>query len=59
MSKKICTECLICGKEMEMLPWQVKQGRGKYCGRDCWYASRRGKVISSYLVDCKSCGKKD
>jgi very-short-patch-repair endonuclease/endogenous inhibitor of DNA gyrase (YacG/DUF329 family) len=34
---KIRVQCINCGKEFEVSPYKVKQGRGKFCSRECYY----------------------
>lgn len=48
--------CQVCGKEFEVKPSEVRQGR-KYCSLGC-YATVRGKARRNrVIVDCEICGK--
>lgn len=33
--------CGICGKKFMVIPQQLRVGRGKWCSRECYYASKR------------------
>lgn len=43
--KKLDRKCLYCGRKFKVHPYRVKEGRGKFCSKACWYASKRGKPI--------------
>src|SRR3990167_10792678 len=43
--KKTDRKCLYCGKSFLVHPYKIKEGKGKYCSKDCWYASKKGKPI--------------
>lgn len=45
------TNCLNCGKVFFVIPSRLKEGRGKYCSKQC-FASRKGETA------CKHCNKK-
>ncbi|WP_191567302.1 HNH endonuclease [Metabacillus idriensis] len=47
---KIQTSCLKCNTEMLVIPARLKDGRGKYCSKEC-FASRIGNT------NCKHCNK--
>lgn len=36
--------CFICNKEFYTKPARLKEGRGKYCSRQCYYTSKIGKI---------------
>lgn len=48
--KKICEQC---GKEFELFPSQIKQGKGKFCSRKCSQEARKNKEKRV----CEQCGK--
>ena len=43
--------CLECGKRFETPLWRIKQGKGKYCSKRCFYIAKarnqKGKPIHS------------
>ena len=43
--------CLYCEKEFQPIAANVKKGMGKYCSRECGYASKRRVLL------CSLCGK--
>ena len=45
--------CEQCDKQFSLAPSQIKQGRGKFCSRDCQDIGRRRTV----LLTCEQCGK--
>jgi hypothetical protein len=40
--------CPQCGKSYEVSPQDVRRGRGAYCGRECYHASRPGVPRGPY-----------
>lgn len=50
MLKRVCP---ICGKEFETTEKIIANGRGKYCSRECQFASMKRQVE----VKCSICGK--
>lgn len=46
-----CT-CLHCGKQFPVTPYELSEGRGKYCGLPCSWAHRSLKVT----LNCAVCG---
>ncbi len=53
----VINHCLICGKDIKTAPWRIKEGRDKYCGRDCYHVSRKGISITASFTNCLICGK--
>ena len=55
-------KCTQCEKKFELPEWEIKRGRGKYCSRECFYASRVGKsrpeIQKRTIKKCIACGKK-
>lgn len=55
-----CT-CAQCGKAFELPAWAVKAGRGTYCSRVCYGASRIGRkrpdLLRRVTKACVVCGK--
>jgi len=51
--RKVKRICEYCGKEFEVHEWQVRQGGGKFCSRECQakYMRKRVKKV------CEVCGK--
>ena len=54
--------CLICGKSFYAKPTWGKQGRCKYCSKECYHISLRGKPrpdrwTARVFVKCQECGK--
>lgn len=45
--------CLYCGKEFKTYPSRVKIGKGKYCSKECYFASYSNRKECT----CKNCGK--
>jgi very-short-patch-repair endonuclease/endogenous inhibitor of DNA gyrase (YacG/DUF329 family) len=35
--KQMLVKCLNCGREFKVLPCKAKNGRGKFCSRECYY----------------------
>ena len=53
-------KCVICGKQFSTIPSRIKEGRGKYCSKECYYKSKKGKPAHNYSRIkriCKTCGK--
>ena len=50
---KIVKVCPVCGKEFEVYPYQLKNGKGKYCSVECAHKSLEKKEE----VICSLCGK--
>jgi len=40
----IKSNCLICGKETRNFPSRVKQGKGKYCSKECSNIASKGHI---------------
>lgn len=40
----IIKNCLICNKEFKTIPAKIKVGRGKYCSKQCYFISKKGKA---------------
>lgn len=40
--------CLKCSKQFHAKPYELKNGKGKYCSRECAYGSRRRKHNSPH-----------
>lgn len=55
-----CT-CLHCGKVFYVKPWELRRGRGSYCGPECYRASRKGREVPARRRRqsrvCPVCGK--
>jgi hypothetical protein len=51
---KITKKCDVCQKEMFTTTERIKEGRGKYCSRECQFKSMNRQVV----VACAICGKK-
>lgn len=52
------TKCKICGKEFNIYPSKIKQGRGKYCSRECYDKAVRHNTQEIMVKRiCQSCGK--
>lgn len=56
--------CLFCGKGFETKLGKIADGRGKYCSRECLYASQKGstsvnkgKYTTRVFKSCPICGK--
>lgn len=49
----VARTCEVCGREFQARADSVKLGMGKYCGRDCWFESRKTRVMAT----CRKCGK--
>lgn len=39
----VYVKCLNCGKDFRVVPNKLKNGRGKYCSKDCFYSSAETK----------------
>jgi len=39
---KIKRICEVCGKEFETIPSRIKEGKGKYCSKECYTESQKG-----------------
>jgi len=37
--------CMECGKDFKVKPYTIKQGKGKFCCKDCWYAWKSKNVV--------------
>jgi len=63
MTKKsrVKRNCECCNKEFEILPYLIKAGYGKFCSRDCYAESMRGKQkptkVERIKVTCLQCNK--
>ena len=40
MNKAVTRQCLICKKDILVRPWQIKDNKGKYCSKKCFYIGR-------------------
>ena len=49
MGERIITKCVGCEKEFPITNWYIKNGKGKYCSRQC----RK----TSIKTNCKECNK--
>lgn len=49
-------KCFYCGKDFtrQIYPWDIKNGRGKFCSRRCSTESQKKQLIR----ECQWCGKK-
>lgn len=47
-------KCNICGKEIKTIPARVKDGRGKFCSRQCYFAHKRTGL---HFINCLTCGE--
>ena len=45
--------CEVCDNEFQTKPFMVKRGHGRFCSRECHYASQR----TGKKVKCGTCGK--
>lgn len=52
-SKWIDCSCGQCGIHFKTIPGRIKQGRGQFCSKQCFYLSRRKRVDCI----CEQCGK--
>jgi len=52
---KLDRECLYCGEPFLVHPYKIKEGKGKFCSKSCWYASKKGKPIE-HLKDIRKKG---
>ena len=52
-------KCIICGKEFTTKSCYEKRGGNKYCSRECYYKTIKGKPKKTkrYKFKCKFCGK--
>lgn len=46
-------KCLVCQKEFKTIPCLIKNGKGKFCSKKCFY-TRNGKTE---IKQCLNCGK--
>ena len=53
-SLKILCHCGVCGKNIYNYPSRIKNGRGKFCSKDCTNKWRRRNRLTK---KCKYCGK--
>lgn len=57
---ELCT-CVVCGKAFYLAPWEIRQGKGRYCTRACYYETLKGKERPSLrrrsIQTCAVCGK--
>lgn len=52
--------CKGCGREFEIVPYRIKQGRGKFCSRKCYQRWNKGLNNSQWrglTQNCEVCGK--
>lgn len=50
--------CQYCGKEFETIPYYVKTGGAKFCGRDCTNKGSKPRPKKLYLLkNCLNCNK--
>ena len=40
----VIKKCLICGNELKVCPARIKDGKGKFCSRECYWESLKGKL---------------
>jgi hypothetical protein len=40
----IIRKCLYCGTEFRTIPSRIKIGDGKYCSKECYFKSKKGKA---------------
>ena len=54
MANKIECICTVCGKIFYKYPSQIKNGAGKYCGKECY---QKFHTSGTSIIKCKQCGK--
>ena len=47
--------CQICNKVFFIRPYKVKKGGGKFCSKQCYGISKKGKTLFPFI--CKFCNK--
>lgn len=48
-------QCAECGHKFELPTSQVRRGRGKYCGQECYRKSKEAEWVE---ITCELCGKR-
>jgi len=51
--KGVVKKCVVCGKEFEILPCDLKKRKGVYCSHKCSNSVKRNSVTKT----CSYCGK--
>lgn len=52
--KRIRRQCAHCGKQFEAKASEVRKGAGRFCSKDCWYAS---KTLPPIKRRCPTCNQ--
>ena len=60
LSKDVECECIKCGKHFLVREWQAKDGRGKFCSRECYESPGPHRARPSLVVEptrkiCEQC----